>query len=121
MRPEGAGARQLLYSLLGRDKLDPSDLAPASGTCPTGADVAQAIRGGHADCGIATRAIATAAGLDFIPLALERFDILVRQRDYFRGPMQAMLGLLSDARFAAHARELGGLDVSAAGCIRWAP
>lgn len=121
MRPEGAGARQLLCSLLGRDKLDPSAFTMAGGTYPTGADVAQAIRGGHADCGIATRAMATAAGLDFIPLARERFDILVRQRDYFRGPMQALLGLASDARFAAQARELGGLDVSGAGRVRWAP
>jgi hypothetical protein len=42
-------------------------------------------------------------------------------RDYFRAPMQALLGLLRGARFAARARELGGLDVRDAGAIRWTP
>jgi putative molybdopterin biosynthesis protein len=121
MRPEGAGAQQLLRALLARERLDPSQLALAPGTCPTGPDIAQAIRGGHADCGIATRTVATAAGIDFVPLTSERFDLLMRQRDYFRKPMQALLALLSESRFAERARELGGLDVRDAGRIRWAP
>jgi putative molybdopterin biosynthesis protein len=121
MRPEGAGAQQLLHALLNREQLKQSELILAAGTCPTGADIAQAIRGGHADCGIATRTISASTGLDFLPLALEPFDLLMRQRDYFRKPMQAMLGLLAEARFAARAKDLGGLDVNGAGQIRWAP
>ena len=120
-RPEGAGAQQLLRALLNRDQLEYSGLRLAAGTCPTGADIAQAIRSGHADCGIATRTISTATGLDFIPLTFERFDLLMRQRDYFRKPMQALLGLLAETRFADRARDLGGLDVTGAGQIRWAP
>jgi molybdate-binding protein len=88
---------------------------------PTGPDIAQAVRGGHADFGVATRAVATAAGLDFVPLCVERFDLAMRQRDYFRPALQALLGLLREPRFAAQAAELGGLDVSAAGRVRWAP
>ena len=120
-RPEGAGAQQLLRALLNREQLEYAKLTLAAGTCPTGADIAQAIRSGHADCGIATRAISMAAGLDFIPLALERFDLLMRQRDYFRKPMQTLFELIADARFAARAKDLGGLDVNGAGQIRWAP
>jgi len=120
-RPAGAGAQQLLRSLFNREHLEYSKLVLAAGTCPTGADIAQAIRSGHADCGIATRTISMATGLDFIPLALERFDLLMRQRDYFRKPMQAILELIADARFAARAKDLGGLDVNGAGQIRWAP
>jgi DnaK suppressor protein len=52
--------------------------------CPTGADLAQAVRAGHADCGVASRAVAAAAGLAFLPLAWERCDLAMRQRDYFR-------------------------------------
>ena len=121
MRPEGAGAQQLLHALFNREHLPQSELILAPGTCPTGADIAQAIQGGHADCGIATRTISASTGLDFLPLALERFDLLMRQRDYFRKPMQALLGLLAEACFAARARDLGGLDVNGAGQIRWAP
>lgn len=120
-RPEGAGAQQLLRALLNREQLEQTELILAAGTCPTGADIAQAIQGGHADCGIATRTIAASTGLDFLPMAMERFDLLMRQRDYFRKPMQALLGLLVEPRFAARAKDLGGLDVGGAGQIRWAP
>lgn len=119
-RPEGAGAQQLLRALMQRDGVAAADLQVAL-TAPTGPDIAQAIRAGHADCGIATRAVATAAGLAFVPLVTERFDILVRQRDSYRAPMRAFLALLASPAYAQRAAELGGLDVSAAGSVRWAP
>jgi excisionase family DNA binding protein len=119
-RPPGAGAQMLLLDLLRRDGLAVEDLCTTH-VAPTGPDIAQAIRAGHADFGVATRAVATAAGLDFVALGLERFDLLMRQRDYFRGPMQALLALMREPRFAARAQELGGLDVSETGRVRWAP
>jgi len=120
VRPDGAGAQQLLLSLLTREGLT---LAAFSHTelAPTGPDVAQAIRAGRADCGIATRAVASAAGVGFLPLCLERFDLLLRQRDYFRPPLQRLARFLADPRFSAQARELGGFDVSGAGEVRWSP
>jgi excisionase family DNA binding protein len=120
-RPEGAGAQQLMHTLLNKERIDRSQMTLTPGTCPTGADIAQAIRDGHADCGIATRTVAVSAGLDFLPLAWEKFDLLMRQRDYFRKPVQTMLRLIAEPRFAARAKDLGGLDVAGAGQIRWAP
>ena len=120
VRPPGAGAQQLLAALLKREGMEIGDFAVAA-EAPTGPDIAQMIRAGHADCGIATRAVATAAGLEFIPLKTERFDLLMRQRDAFRPPLQKLLKLLSNPAFAARAGELGGLDVSGAGSVRWAP
>lgn len=120
VRPPGAGAQQLLVGLLRQEGLAIDDLGSAQ-VAPTGPDIAQTIRAGHADFGVATRAVATAAGLDFVPLAVERFDLLMRQRDYFRPPMQALLALLRGPSFVARAQELGGLDVSMAGRVRWAP
>jgi putative molybdopterin biosynthesis protein len=121
LRPEGAGAQQLTRTLINRENLQFAQLTAAPGICPTGADIAQAIRSGHADCGVATRTIAVAAGLDFIPLGFERFDLLMRQRDYFRKPMQALLGLMAEPRFRERAKDLSGLDATGAGQIRWAP
>lgn len=120
VRPEGAGAQQLLHALLKHDGVALTELGS---TClaPTGPDVAQAIRAGHADCGIATRAIATAADLDFLPLITERFDFLMRQRDSYRPALGQLLALLRTPAFADRAAELGGLDVSDAGKVRWAP
>jgi putative molybdopterin biosynthesis protein len=120
VRPEGAGAQQLLLALLKRDGLAPRDIGKPI-VAPTGPDIAQAIRAGHADAGIATRAVASTAGLDFEPLVTERFDILMRQRDSYRPPLQTFLDIIAKPAFAARAAELGGLDVSKAGQVRWAP
>ena len=120
VRPEGAGAQLLLLALLKRESLTLKDLGKTL-LAPTGPDIAQAIRAGHADAGIATRAVATSAGLDFIPQVTERFDILMRQRDSYRPPLQTFLDIIGKPVFAARAAELGGLDVSRSGLVRWAP
>ena len=87
-------------------------------SCATGPDIAQAVRGGRADCGIATRSVARAAGLDFVPLAWERFDLVLRQRDYFLPGPQALFGFIRSAAFAARAAELGGYEISETGKVR---
>jgi len=119
-RPEGSGAQQLLAALLRRERLEMIEFGDTV-EAVTGPDIAQMIRAGHGDWGIATRAVATAAAIGFVPLAVEHFDLLVRQRDAFRPPLQKLLKLIGRPAFAARATELGGLDVSAAGCVRWAP
>jgi putative molybdopterin biosynthesis protein len=118
MRPEGAGAQLLLMSLLAREGLAFAALAKVMPPCPTGPDIAQAVRAGRADCGIATRSVARAANLDFVPLAWERFDLVLRQRDYFLPGPQALFGFLRTRAFAERARELTGYDVTAAGEVR---
>jgi putative molybdopterin biosynthesis protein len=118
MRPKGAGAQLLLLALLGRARstLDALQTAPM---CPTGPDIAQAIRAGRADTGIATRSVANAAGLDFVPIVWEPFDLLMRQRDYFRPPLQALMRFLRSDDLAARAREMGGFDLTTAGTVRF--
>jgi len=121
LRPKGAGAQLLLLSLLQRANTSLDRLVCMSSPCPTGPDIAQAIRAGHADCGIATRSVANAAGLDFVPLIWERFDLVMRQRDYFRRPLQAVLDFLRGPVLTARAKELGGYDLATAGAVRYAP
>ena len=50
MRPKGAGAQLLLVALLSRNGLSLSSLRAVDPVCPTGPDIAQAIRAGRADC-----------------------------------------------------------------------
>ena len=120
VRPQGAGAQQLLEALLKGAGLSlPQSRAKL--VAPTGPDIAQAIRSGHADCGVATRAVAAAAGVGFVPLMTEHFDILMRQRDSYREPLQRFLRHIGSTAFAKRAAELGGLDVGSAGRVRWSP
>jgi excisionase family DNA binding protein len=119
MRPQGAGAQLLLLALLHRAKLGADALAAVEPVCPTGPDIAQAIRAGRADTGIATRGVASAAGLDFVPIVWERFDLAMRQRDYFHAPLQALIRFLRSEAFSARAQEMTGYDVSQAGAVRF--
>jgi putative molybdopterin biosynthesis protein len=119
LRPKGAGAQLLLLSLLRRAKAAFDTLVSVSPVCPTGPDIAQAIRAGRADTGIATRSVANSAGLDFAPVVWEPFDLLMRQRDYFHPPMQALIRFLQSEELAARAREMGGFDLSPAGTVRF--
>jgi molybdate-binding protein len=60
------------------------------------------------------------AGLDFVPLLWENFDLLMRQRSYFRPQMQTLIGFLGAKRLRQRATELGGYDPTPAGQIRFA-
>jgi putative molybdopterin biosynthesis protein len=119
MRPKGAGAQLLLLALLHRAKVTLDQLNAVGPVSPTGPDIAQAVRAGRADTGIATRGVANAAGLDFVPTVWEPFDLVMRQRDYFHPPLQALVRFLRSDDLASRAQELGGYDMSAAGTVRF--
>jgi excisionase family DNA binding protein len=119
-RPEGAGAQLLLLAILARGGPEPGALTLVRPVCPTGPDLAQAIRSGRADCGIASRSVAHAAGLGFVPLLWERFDLVLRQRDYFLSGPQALFEHMRSPAFRAQAAELRGYDVGEVGMVRLA-
>ena len=118
-RPQGAGAQLLLVAMLTRANLGREDINLMKPPFPTGLEIAHAIRAGHADCGIATLAVARVAGLDFVPLVWERFDLVLRQRDYFRPGPQTLLKFMRGSMFRERAEEFGGYDVASAGDVRW--
>jgi excisionase family DNA binding protein len=120
LRPRGAGAQLLLLSLLKQAGLE-LDALGRGPVCATGTDLAQAIRAGHADCGVATRGAAAAAQIDFVPLTWERFDLVMRQRDYFRPPMQKLFAFARTPVFARRAAEMTGYDTDVTGTVRFVP
>lgn len=120
VRQPGAGAQMLLDVLLTRAGAKLKDLHRLEPPCLTGPDLAAAIRAGKADCGIATRAAANSAGLDFVSLVWEDFDLLMRQRSYFRPSIQALVGFMGQKRLKQRAAELSGYDPAPSGQIRFA-
>jgi putative molybdopterin biosynthesis protein len=117
-RPAGAGAQLLLLALLARAGIATDELNQVKPVCPTGPDIAQAVRAGRADCGIATRSVALAAGLEFLPLTFEHFDLVLRQRDYFMRGTQTLFGFMRAAALRERAIELGGYDIAGIGEVR---
>src|SRR5207253_8963090 len=69
----------------------------------------------EADCSIATRSAARAFGLSFIPLATERYDLVVR-RQYARLPaVEALMEVLNRAAIRRRLEILAGYDTSHTG------
>ena len=118
-RPTGAGAQLLLVALMARAGISADALALVKPVCPTGPDLGQAVRSGRADCGIASRSVAHAAGLGFVPLVWECFDLALHQRDYFLPGPQALFEHLRTPVFRAQAAELQGYDVAEAAGYGW--
>ena len=115
-QPE-AGSQHLFLQLLARAEIDQHSLAWLPRPLLAETDLAAAIHGGQADAGVAIEAAARTHGLAFIPLAVERLDLVVRRRDYFEPPAQALLAFLRTPDFLTHAKTLGGYDTATTGRV----
>lgn len=116
-RQPGAGSRLLLDRLLLDAGIARDDLQVCEDPAVSETDVAREVHAGHADAGLGIEAAAHEAGLDFLPLVRERFDLLMVRRTYFEPPMQALLALTRTRRFAERAKTLGGYDLSGTGSV----
>lgn len=119
MRQKEAGSQILFEHLLIRAGLAPAALTALPKPALSENDVGLAVVEGKADAGIAVRAVAQQFRLDFVKLHLERFDIVVRRRDYFEPPVQALFAFARSLAFAARAAELGGYDATRIGTVIW--
>lgn len=120
-RQDGAGSSILMAKLLADAGLDIDKMPRAARPARTETDVAISIREGQADTGLAVRAAANIHGLDFESLAWERFDLVIRRRDYFEPPIQALLGFTRSPPFRAKAETLGGYDLGQSGVVQFNP
>ena len=81
--------------------------------------MAQAIANGRADVGIAIEAAARQYRLDFVPVAEERYDLVVWRKDFFEPPLQTLFAFCRGDEFRRRADELGGYDVSGIGTVHY--
>lgn len=114
-REPGAGSRTLLDSSLRRLGM-PRRQVRGYGTIARGhLPAAWQVRLRNADCCIATTAAARAAGLDFIPLVSERYDLVIRKPHLTLPGVQALLNTLSRTALRHDLECLGGYDIREAG------
>lgn len=117
LRQPDAGAYHLLHYVLAQEKVDLLQLNALDTPALTDSDMAQRIRDGEGDVGLGCESAAHAAGLAFVPLIEERFDLLMRRRDYFEPPLQALFAFARTAPFAKRAEAMRGYDLSAHGVV----
>lgn len=112
-----AGSYVLLMHLLERERITIESLNVLPQPARTHLDLAMAVQEGKADTGLAVESVAKQLRLDFLPLQRERYDLIVRRRDYFDTTFQTLLNFARTPRFAERAAEMGGYDVTSLGTI----
>lgn len=118
-RQPGAGSQALFEAMLEQHGLDLADLSPVTETARSETDVAQAVSSGRVEAGFGIQAVARQFGLQFLPLAEERFDLLVGRRDYFSAPFQKLMAVTGLNAFGERSAELSGYDVSGTGTVQY--
>lgn len=116
-RQQGAGSQRLFEQLLAGGGIEMSALNILPHPARSESDLAAAIAEGEADCGIGIAAVAAKAGLDFIPLAEEAFEIALRRRDFFEPPVQTLLNFAQSRRCRERASQLAGYDIGNLGRV----
>jgi putative molybdopterin biosynthesis protein len=114
-REEGSGSRRLFNTLLDAAGLNPARVKGSENTAPGHLAAAWAVASGTADCCIAAGSAARRFGLDFVPLASERFELVLHKRDLAKKSVQTLFGILNRARFRRQLETIAGYDVSHAG------
>jgi putative molybdopterin biosynthesis protein len=114
-RERGAEARRVLDREAARLGIAPETLA-GYGTRVTGhLQVAAAITAGLADTGVASEPAALAYGLAFLPLAAERFDLVIPARQAASREVQALRRVLASPWLLSQLDSLPGYDPSRCG------
>lgn len=114
-REEGAGSRQLLDKELSAAGVEKRLLSGYDRITNGHLPAAFQVSIGDADCCIATRSAAQAFGLDFIPLATERYDLVFSQRYRELAAVQSLLDVLNRSAVRRKLEMLAGYDTTHTG------
>ena len=119
-RQRGAGTRLLTDMHLNRLGISPDDVSGYDREEYTHMNVASAVVSGNADTGLAIRAAAVALDLDFIPVAEERYDLIL-PKAFLNDPKVAALlqTIRENKEFRRTVESLGGYDLRDCGRIMY--
>ena len=107
-RQKDSGSHLLFEHLRREAKLHPDEIRLLPKPARSETDLALAVAEGRADAGFGVESVARQQRLDFLPLWVERFDLLVWRHEYFEPPVQKLLAFARSKRFAQRAKELRG-------------
>jgi putative molybdopterin biosynthesis protein len=114
-RPLGTGTRLLLDGELKKEGIKGEEIEGYNREMQRHLDVGLEILSGNADAGPGIRTVAGLLNLDFIPLRVERFDLITLKERFFDQGIQLFLGLLRNPAFKELAMNLDGYDLNITG------
>ncbi len=114
-RQRGAGTRALLDHELTRRHIDPAAIPGYTREEHTHLAVAAAVAAGRADTGLGILAAARAFDLDFVPVAQEPYDLVLRTSDLSNDLLAPLWDLLARPEFRTSIESLGGYSCAETG------
>jgi molybdate-binding protein/transcriptional regulator with XRE-family HTH domain len=114
-REPGAEARRVLDRERQRLGLDPAELPGYDSHAAGHLQVASAVAAGIADAGVASEPAAQAYRLGFVPLADERFDLVLPGKHLGSREVQGLMKVLTSPWLLAQLASLPGYDPAACG------
>ena len=118
-RQRGSGTRVLLDWELKKRGIVPSKVRGYRDEEYTHMNVAAAVLSGRADCALGVRAAAVALGLDFIPVGVEQYDLVIPTAYAEDERMLALLDVIRSGEFRNAVTAMGGYDTSRSGDVLW--
>ena len=116
-RQRGAGTRILFDHALKQTGKSPADIVGYACEEFTHMALAANVLTGAADCGLGIFAAARALNLDFVPLARERYDLLVPRTHFDDPKIQTLLALIRQNAIKEEIEALGGYETTLTGRI----
>jgi putative molybdopterin biosynthesis protein len=117
-RQSGAGTRLLLDHWLKKQDINPSQIKDYRREVFTHMAVAALVKSGGADCGLGILSAARALGLEFLPLAKEKYDLLI-PKEYYKLPwVKIILKVLKSQAFKTELESMGGYDCTYTGEVQ---
>jgi putative molybdopterin biosynthesis protein len=116
-RENGSGSRDLLDTGLREAGIDSKSVKGYDSIAPGHLAAAYAVAARTADCCIAPRSAARCFGLDFLPLAVERFDLAFTRDSLESAPAKALLDLLNRSQLRNKLQLIAGYDTAQTGQV----
>ena len=116
-RQEGSGTRVLLDYRLNESGIAVETIQGYDRIAFTHMEVALDVFSGSADVGVGIMAAARMLGLDFVPLAKERFDLAIPTGCFSAEPVKALRKTLNSDDFKKSIAEMGGYEIRDTGKV----
>lgn len=118
-RQRGSGTRVLLDYLLTKDEIEATQITGYEREEYTHLGVAIAISTGIADCGMGVRGAAIALGLDFIPIAWERYDFVIPANNMTHPGIHKLIETLNTSEFKVALGAQPGYKTDETGIVQY--
>ena len=116
-REPGSGSRMLLDAWLLAAGVPPAAVRGYGRTVESHQAVGEAVALGAADAGPGILAVARSLDLGFVPLQVERYDLVVPRATLASAPVQALLDTAVSGPYRRELAALGGYDSAVAGTV----